>query len=92
MDILSSDTPFANQPFTFSVVDGIAPVSIVVMLGNERFYTTKCPDPPCHETVQIPDAIGVTLTITATDAVGKFAERMLKVVSPSGTSGARRAA
>ncbi|HEY0329869.1 MAG TPA: hypothetical protein VGC77_12305 [Rhodopseudomonas sp.] len=87
MEISTLSPPYANRTFRFSITDGTAPIEITVLINGRQIYSIDCPDPPCHETIEIPDAIGARLTITAKDARGEFVQQEFTIAASTDNSG-----
>jgi hypothetical protein len=63
--------PNPGEPFRFYILGSKQEVTIKAYIGSALIFTSECPDPPCHEIVQIPqDTAGATLRVVATDHAG----------------------
>lgn len=93
MEIESAGLPHSGQQFRFTVVGGIGRTGIEVYIDGKRIYADDCPDPPCHEMIEVPQgARGATLRVIAKDSVGKTSEREFIVRdSEDGVGGAMSA-
>lgn len=93
MEIENAGLPHPGQRFRFTVVGGIGRTRIEVYIDEKRIYADDCPDPPCHEMIEVPPgARGATLRVVAKDSVGKTSEREFVVRdSESGVGGAMSA-
>lgn len=88
MEIESAGLPIAGKIFRFTVIGGIGRTRIETYLGRTRLHADDCPDPPCHEMIQVPlDAMGATLRVVAKDAFGKTVEREFTVMRSEGGVG-----
>lgn len=93
MEIETTDYPHAGERFSFKVVSGTGRTRIEVYVDGTRIYADDCPDPPCHEMIQVPPAaIGAALRVLAKDSIGRIAEREFIVRDyESGVGGAMSA-
>ncbi len=75
MRIQCEDRPRAGQQFMFRVTGATGKTRIEAHVDTRRVLETECPDPPCHEMVQIPaqtrDSI---LRLIAIDSIGNREE------------------
>ena len=76
MEIGHEDLPYSGESFRFTLSSTTHPVTIKAYVDSALILSEECPDPPCHEIIQIPIGTrGATLRLVATDRAGAILER-----------------
>jgi hypothetical protein len=88
MTIEGQGLPYARQPYRF-VVSGVTGRTLIeAYVDTRRILRTECPDPPCHEMVQIPEHTrGSILRVIAFDSAGKRIEREFTIADSEASAG-----
>jgi hypothetical protein len=68
MNVTYERPPIEGRPFHVSASDVDGSADFRAYLNGEIIWSHRCPDPPCHEQVSIPENVaGSTLLIVVTD-------------------------
>lgn len=88
MIIENQGLPYAGERFRFTVARATGKTRIVVYVDTAPILDEECPDPPCHEIVQIPVGTrGSVLRIVATDVSGNTTEREFTIAESDESTG-----
>jgi hypothetical protein len=91
MEIETKDQPLAGERFRFSVSHAPG-ANILVFVDTLKIFEGDCPDPPCHESVFVPEGTrGSTLRIVAKSTAGKIIEREFNISESYSEPGAAAA-
>jgi hypothetical protein len=92
MEMRDEGLPYAGERFRFTILGGTPVIRIKAYIDSKQVLSTDCPDPPCHEVVQIPAGTrGAILRIVATDRLGSKFEQEY-VIAEADRGGAMLAA
>lgn len=88
MRIEAEGRPHAGRQFRFAVTGTTGRTRIEAYINTRRVLETECPDPPCHEMVQIPARTrGSVLRLIAIDSVGNREEREFIIADSEASAG-----
>jgi hypothetical protein len=81
MIIENQGLPCAGEPFRFSVSGANGKMGVEAYIDSILVYEGECPDPPCHEIIDIPnDRINSVLRIIIWDMDGNTAEEEFTII------------
>jgi hypothetical protein len=90
MDIRHRGEPITNRLFEFQIYGGAKPVNIKVFIGDRLVLNGDCADPPCHESLTVPEyAVNSMLQIIAKDSLGEEITRSFVIRRDRGSDNQR---